>query len=182
MAEISVEQKKGGNHTWIWATLAVVAVVGLMVWLASQDVATAPVAVEEDTAAEGATVAGNAEAAELPAIAADPAGFSGRPLSVTAVPVAATLGTRAFWADIPGANPFLVVVTPEAATPGLIEAGQTVNLQGSVAAVTPELVDQWVQEGAVQPASREEATFATHYLLADQLAAGAAPAAQQQQP
>ena len=172
MADTTVERDKGGNLTWLWALLAVLAVIGLMVWLASQDVEEGPVAVEEESAvvAEGATT--GAEAAELTAIAAAPATFEGRPVQVNGVNVAASLGTRTFWADVPGANPFLVVLAPAVANPEAAAIGSTVGLQGTVVPVTPELISEWVQQGALNEGARAEAEFATHAIQAERLTAG----------
>jgi len=177
MADISVERKSGGM-TWIWALLAVAAVAGLMFWLygQSQEAETAAV-VEGDTTAVEAVAAG--EAAELSAIAATPDAFSGRTLQVEGVPVAATVGPRAFWGDVPGQNPFLVVFADGVGTGATVAAGETYTIVGTVQAVDEASLGQWVQSGAINEAQRDEASFATHALIAQQAtaAAGAAPAA-----
>jgi hypothetical protein len=171
MADISVARKSGGQYTWVWMIVALVTVVGLMWWLAVQSEETRRAAVVDESprARVAATPTGPAgEAAELAAIAAAPDTYQDRRVQLTDVSVAATLGSRAFWADVPGANPFLVVLSPDMAQPLAPAAGQTLDLQGTVAAVDEALLDQWVQSGAIQPGAREEAAFATHYLLADQ--------------
>lgn len=181
MADISVQQKQGGGLTWLWALLAVAAVIGLMLWLGAESAdidEQAALAADSAAVAEREPAAAGGEAAELAAIASDPAGFTGRPLAVSGVPVAATLGPRAFWAEVPGANPFLVVLAPEVANPEAAAIGQRVDLGGSVADVTPEVVTEWVQQGVLNEGARAEAEFATHYLLASQMTpAAAAPAA-----
>ena len=50
MADISVTPKKGGANNWVLALVAIVLVIGLMLWLARQEGTTAitPV-VQEDT-------------------------------------------------------------------------------------------------------------------------------------
>lgn len=174
MADIDVEQEKGGQHSWIWAAVAVVSVVALMLWLATQDVDTGPVVMEDDTTAVDAAedeAPGGAEVAELTAIAAAPDSFAGRPVRVEGVEVVATLGARAFWANIAGQNPFLVVVDDGAGDPSLVASGQDVNLRGTVAPVSEDVVDQWITDGAVNEGAREEATFATHYIQADRIRA-----------
>lgn len=174
MADISVARKSGGQYTWVWMIVALVTVIGLMWWLAVQSEATRQAAVVDETAREQREAASNApagpagEAAELPAIAATPETYLDRRVQLNNVAVAATLGSGAFWADVPGANPFLVVLSPDMAQRPTPASGQTLNLQGTVAAVDDALLDQWVQSGTIQPGAREEAAFATHYLLADQ--------------
>ncbi len=180
MADIDVERKAtarptaaGGiaQQTWIWALVAVLAVAGLMWYLAAASESARQTAVVEETAAGAATettAAGpTGEAAELEGIAAAPETFIGRRLAVDNVQVAATLGPSAFWADVPGANPFLVLFSPDVTEQPQLASGQTLDLQGSVAAVNDSLLDVWVQSGAIRPNAREEAAFATHYLLAD---------------
>ncbi|HET7273559.1 MAG TPA: hypothetical protein VFI91_00145 [Longimicrobiaceae bacterium] len=169
MAEIDVAPKRKAQNTWIWQIIAIVAVIALMVWLAgrSADLTTA-VPVETDSA-DVATTTPAGEAVELAAIAAAPDTFIGRTVAVSGVPVAATLGERAFWAEISGANPFLVVLAPEVANADVIAVGSTLDVSGSVAAVSDSLVTQWVDGGSIPESSRAEAAFATHYLLAEEI-------------
>lgn len=172
MADIDVVQKPAGQNTWIWAIVAVLAVGALMVWLGVQSSrTTTAVVVQEGTEAAAdpdAPAAVPTQAVELAALGDNPAAYSGQEVEVEA-PVAATLGPRAFWADIPGANPFLVVLTPEVGVTSP-EPGRTLRLFGTVMEVTPAQVDSWIAEGAVNEGSRGEAEFATHALLADELA------------
>lgn len=171
MADIDVEQKKAGQQTWIWATLAIISVLALMLWLASQEEETGPVVMEDDTTAvvaDGTEDAG-AETVELTAIAAAPADFADRTVRVNGVEVVATLGARAFWANIPGQNPFLVIVEEGAGDASLVAAQQNVNIRGTVGEVTEALVDEWIAAGAVNQGARDEATFATHAIMADQI-------------
>lgn len=177
MADISVQQKSGGM-TWLWALLAVAAVAGFMFWLSVQaEQAGTVAAVEGDTAAAQAGAAGSGnEAAELSAIAATPDAFAGRTLQVNAVPVAATVGPRAFWGDVPGQNPFLVILGPNVQA-GQVAAGQAFTVVGTVRAVDEAALNEWVQSGAISEAQRDEASFATHAFVADQATAAAAPAA-----
>lgn len=182
MADISVEQKSSGM-TWLWALLAVAAVAGFMFWLYAQsEQIESATAVQGDTAAVAGAAGGTTgEAAELSAIAATPDAFAGRTLQVNGVPVAATVGPRAFWGDVPGQNPFLVVmgdgVQPAG---GTLSAGQAYDIVGTVQAVDEAALNQWVQSGAIGEGQREEASFATHVLVAQQAtaAAGAAPTPQ----
>lgn len=175
MADISVERKSSGT-TWIWALVAIAVIVGFMLWLRGQSEqieAAAPVA--EDSAVE-ASAGATGEAADLSAIAMTPDAFAGRQLQVSAVPVAATLGPRAFWGDVPGQNPFLVVFAPGVDPAGELAAGQSYDLVATVQPVDEASLAEWVQAGAIGEGQREEASFATHALVAEQATAGAAAA------
>jgi hypothetical protein len=172
MADISVEQKSGGQKTWIFAILAVVLIIALMLWLASQSAEVGRIAaVEGDTV--GATAPGGtddpastAETADLAAVSQAPDQYLDRTIGLQNVAVAAALGPRAFWADIPGQNPFLVVMGANVTDVQMPVSGQRLNLEGTVQEVTEEQLDAWVSSETLASGSRDEASFATHYLNA----------------
>jgi hypothetical protein len=169
MADIDVAQKPAGQSTLLWALLAIVAVGGLMVWLAVQSHRTTTAVVVQETVEERDRASQRARptvTVELSELGANPDGHTGRDVE-TVTPIAATLGARAYWADIPGANPFLVVLTEGAAVDDLA-SGQTITVAGLVVEVTEALVDQWIAEGAINEGSRAEAVFASHAILADE--------------
>jgi len=169
MADISVEKKKSGDFTWIWALIAVAAVGGLMIWLAStQETITQVATTGADTAPAGASAA-VATPVDLPTLGAAPESFSGQRVRVSNATVAAVLGNRAFWADVPGANPFLVVLGPAVADVTWLAAGATTTLEGVVGPVVEADLDQWVQGQSIRPEARDEASFASHYLNAEQV-------------
>ncbi|MEX2583377.1 MAG: hypothetical protein WD766_08885 [Gemmatimonadota bacterium] len=172
MADISVEQKQGGSASWIWAIAAVVAVVGLMGWLFTTQTTTTQVVTEDavvaDTLADGSAEP-EAEAAELAAIGAAPDSFAGRELRVDGVEVAAVLGNRGFWADVPGSNPFLVILGPEVTDAEWLESGATVAVEGTVEPVTDAALNEWVEAEAIRTAARDEASFATHFLQVNEV-------------
>ncbi len=176
MADIDVEQKTArpagggiGSMNWLWPLIAVLAVGGLFWWLARESEATrgTPVVQETTPAEQPGAPAAPAEAAELPTVAGTPETYVGRRIAVDNVQVAATLGPSAFWADIPGANPFLVMYSPDLTQRPQLVSGQRVNVAGVIAPVTDSLLNVWVQSGAIRPGDRDAAAFATHYLLAD---------------
>lgn len=180
MADIGVTQKSAAKPAWIWILLAVLTVGALMWWLSVQtsDYAAQVVLDDPDAAAvEDDLSAGPAgEAVELPAVAAAPDGFAGRTVALENVKVAALLGPRAFWADVPGANPFLVVLDGDMQRVPELAAGQLLSLTGMVEPVDEALLERWINSGAMPEGRREEAAFATHYVRA-QRARAAAPAA-----
>lgn len=164
MADISVEKKQGVNLTWLWALAAVAAIAALMVWLfANQPDSTAVVT---NTAADSVTAADSAsvQSVSLATIAAAPDTYLGQEVRLEDVTVAALLGNRGFWAEVPGANPFLVILGPETGDVSWLAAGATPTVSGVVEAVTPEEVNIWVQTMAIAETAAAEAGFATHYL------------------
>jgi hypothetical protein len=171
MADISVEQKSGGQKTWIFALLAVVLIIALMLWLAQQSSEMARVAaVQGDTVgatAPGGEAAGpTGDVVTLEALAQDPESHLRRTVVVQNVPVAAALGPRAFWGDIPGQNPFLVILGQNIVDVQMPVSGQRLNLEGTVQPVTDQVLDDWVTSQTISAGARDEASFATHYLLA----------------
>jgi hypothetical protein len=172
MADISVEQKKsqGGDYTWAWAAAAIVAIGGLMLWLfTSQETTTQVVtgAGAADTVAEEPATA--AETVPLGTLGASLEQYVDQVVRVEDVPVTAVLGSRTFWADVPGANPLLVSVAPTVTDASWVAENATADLEGTVQPVTEEVVDQWIREGALLGEARVQATFATHYFQAAQV-------------
>jgi len=163
MADISIEKR--ADLTWVWAIAAIVATVGLMVWLFSTKPANVPVA----AAPEAEPVEAVAELTPLASIGAGPDQFVGRELEVASVPVTAALGQRTFWADIPGASPFLVVIGPAVQDVSWIREGSTATLRGTVQPVTEAVLDGLVTAGALLPEGRSQAVFATHYFSASEV-------------
>jgi hypothetical protein len=169
MADISVEQDSGRKTTWIWAAVAILAVVGLMAWLASQSENLERAAiVEGDAPAASADERRlTADRVELAELSNNPDAYAGQTVAVENAQVAAALGPRAFWAEIPGQNPFLVILGTNVQDVQMPVAGQRLDLQGTVQPVTEQQLDEWVTAETVAAGSRDEAAFATHFLLAN---------------
>ncbi len=163
MADISVQKKSGTDLSKVWAAAAIVAIVALMAWLLSMqpaaDTAVAPV--EDEEVAEAAAPTG--EAVELSALGTAPDQYVGQTVQTT-VTVAAPLGDRGFWAEVPGGNPFLVVVDQAAGDAGWISSGSSASVVGTVEAVDEAALDSWITNMMIQPEARDQAAFATHFL------------------
>lgn len=168
MADINVEAKQGGNMRLILAGGAIIAIVALMVWLFSTQTTTTQVVTDDTIGTDAVEVeeASTAEVAELSAVGANPDAFAGRPIRVDDVDVAAILGERGFWADVPGANPFLVILAAEAGDAGWLDGDAELDMEGTVEPVTDEVLDAWVADGTIREQARDEAAFATHYFNA----------------
>jgi len=159
MADLSVTPNSRGRLLWFLVALALAAIAGLLVWVAIRN--------ERIDAADAAeAAAAGPQAVELTAVAAAADDYVGRPLSVGGVTVLVSLGPRAFWADVPGRNPFLVALGPEVTDPEVAAEGQVLEILGAVHPLVEAQIDSLVRAGALNEASREEATFATHLLVA----------------
>jgi len=176
MADIEVQEKdsakqvKGpGLDSRVWMVIAFLAVGGLMGWLYFQTdridrtttVVEAPV--EEDLRAA------EYEPGEIIEVSVDPGPFVGARLSFSNVSVAALLGERAFWADAPGVNPFLVIFGPDLTVPARVQQGERYDIRGLIAVVDDQLLDEWVASGVISEERRMEAEFASHHLLAERM-------------
>lgn len=177
MADIEVQEKEtktaakgGGPDSRLWMLVAFVAIAALMGWLYYQtDRLDRTTTVAEAPAEQDDQDAAAYEPAEITAIAADADPFVGQRVALANVQVAALVGERAFWADAPGMNPFLVTYGPDLSAPARVQQGDRFDLRGLIAAVEEELVDQWVASGAIAEERRMEVEFATHYLLAERM-------------
>lgn len=182
MANISVEQKAGSRNSWILMAVAILAVVGLMAWLASAtEDASRTVAVDEGAAADTTRAAAAGGAVALSEINAAPDTYAGRQVRVENVEVANKIGPRAFWANTGDGNQFLVALGSAVTDTTAIAQGNAVTVSGMVVPRTDEVLEGWVQSGAVRPEAREDALFATHYLEVTEVVGGA-PAAQEAAP
>jgi hypothetical protein len=123
-------------------------------------------AVEEvvEEAPPAAPAMPEATVVDLAEFGTNPGGYEGTPVRLNAVPVTSVLGTNAVWVELPttpAVTPFLVhTATPPA-------ANTRVDIVGTVTAVTPAAVDEWVNSGVISENDRLVVEFATHYLEAE---------------
>jgi hypothetical protein len=138
-----------------------------MGWLLStQDANVATVAgAGADTAAEAEP---EIASVELATVGANPAEFEGQQIAVSEVPVASVLGSRGFWADVPGANPVLVILGAAVPDASWLAVGASPSVVATVEPVTEEVLDSWIQGQVLVPDARNQAAFATHYLQVSQ--------------
>ena len=168
------ESKKGrslAQQSWIWMIVAVVATIGLMVWLgiqSEQHRAQVALMEEEQAAAEAEELEdeNDYEAVALSEVAADPAAFEGRDVRVANVVVGADLGQGSFWAHVADASPFLVVYSAQVEDPPAVTPDGAFDIHGRVRPIEPQDADEWIGTGRMHPDAREQLDFATHYLSA----------------
>lgn len=163
MADISVQKKSGTDLSKVWAAAAVVAIIALMGWLLAIRPPPEEAVIPTDDVETAEVAAPAGEAVEVAALGTDPEQYVGQTVETT-VTVAAPLGDRGFWADVPGGNPFLVIVDQGAGDPGWISSGSSADVVGTVEAVDEAALDSWITNLMIQPEARDQAAFATHYL------------------
>lgn len=175
MADIDVARKPGGQYSTILMLVAILAVVGLMAWLAMESSRRTGMSVDEGgaaaPAASGTGTAAQGGGIAFATLSASPQQYDGQMVTVTEMPIAATLGPRVLWSDVSTADPFLVIVPEGTQGAG---AGQTISATGTVTPVTPELVDQWAQAGAMDAGSRDVALSAPYVLQVTEVTESAA--------
>jgi len=170
MPEESNARRSLAQQSWVWMIVAVVATLGLMVWLAVQsDQHRAQVALME----EERTTAGvededdeRYETVSLTAVALSPEEYEGREVRVENVSVGADLGSGAFWAMVPDASPFLVVYGDDVQDPPPVTEAAVFVIRGAVERLDPAAIDRWINTGRMHPDARPQLDFATHHLSA----------------
>jgi hypothetical protein len=168
MAEETKTGKSLAQQSWIWMIVAIVATLGLMVWLGVQsEQHRAQVALMEEERATTEVEDEDDERYEtvsLSAVSLSPEEYEGREVRVENVSVGADLGSGAFWAMVPDASPFLVVYGDEVQDPPPVTEASVFVIRGSVEALDPGSIDRWVETGRMHPDARQQLDFATHYL------------------
>lgn len=158
--------RSGSAPTWVFAVVAVAGILAFMIWIAMAAQPAELVAVTEagDTTPAAALTG---EVVTLAALANDADGMRGRSVVLEAVPVAANMGQQAFWIDLPNQQPFLIKLGGQLSAAGVsFSAGDTVDIAGSINAMSDSVVSAWLQSNAITPSQEAEARFATNYLEA----------------
>jgi hypothetical protein len=179
-------RRSGGQLSIVLAAVAVVLIVGLLVWLNATSEPSEMMAIREAREADD-TPPASPDGAPVPVtlqdFSANVATYVGQNIRLDNVPVAARMGTQAFWINLTGDVPFLVRISPELVQEGrTVDAGQRVTVEGVVQERTAEVLATWEAEGVItSPGQRAEAEFADRFLHARRVipGGGAAPAGQE---
>lgn len=141
---------------------------GFMYWLYNAAEPTQPVVDEESVEVDD--FAGTEVTADQLKTGSD--GFVGQSVRLGGVPISQTMGSQAFFVDLPAsenlpATPFLVRALPAAgAVPTM---GTQVVVTGTLLAVSDSLVADWVASGVISDNDRLLVEFATHFIEAEQI-------------
>jgi hypothetical protein len=100
------------------------------------------------------------------------AAFRGQMVRINGVRVMSLVGTNSFWMELPNNNPFLVR-TLDATT---VDPNQSVDIVGTVVAVSESLVTDWVESGSISETDKLTVEFATDFLEVEVLMSATVPA------
>lgn len=170
MADSKAQHSSAGNTTILMiAALALIA--GLFWWLSITAEPTRISVVEEDTT--GAPVDDGSGAADvtLAEFGAGPQGFQSLNIRLRDVPVAARLGDRGFWIQLPNNQPYLIHLGEELSSGGAsVASGDRVTVSGVVRLMSDSVLTAWRSSGVLSDdLEMEEARFAQSYLDAQTL-------------
>lgn len=172
MADSRARHGSAGMTT-ILMIAALVLIAGLFLWLNRSAQPTQLSVLEEPDTAQDAGAEQDGTAADVtPAeFATGPGGFEGLEIRLRDVAVAARLGDRGFWIQLPNNQPYLIHIGEELAGSGAtVASGDTVSVTGTVYAMSDSTLQAWRAAGALtDDLQLEEARFATTYLNARRL-------------
>ena len=159
--------RSSGAPTWIFAVVAVAGIVAFLFWISMAAQPAELVAVTEGDGETEAVEAMTGEVVTLSALANDTDAMRGREVVIERVPVAASMGQQAFWIDLPNQQPFLIKLGRQLSAAGVtFSAGDTVDIAGTIIAMTDSVVADWLQSNAIAQSQEAEAQFATSFLEA----------------
>ncbi len=170
MAESKARPSSAGMAT-ILMIAALVLIAGLFWWLSITAEPTQISVVEEDTAAADMDDGSGAADVTLAEFATGPRGFQSLNIRLRDVAVAARLGDRGFWIQLPNSQPYLVHIGDDLAAGGArVANGDTVTVSGVVRLMSDSVLSAWRSTGVLSDDPQmEEARFAQSYLDAQTL-------------
>lgn len=134
---------------------------GFLYWLATTAEPTPPPVMEEEPEEQ---VGPAATVAQLDTLERNAAAYEGQMIRVENVAVAQSLGSSAFFVQLPGGSPFMAVYAENLVAAGEPVPSGEVTLVGRVHEAQDSLLDTWIESGVVTEANRPLAEFASHYL------------------
>lgn len=170
MADSRARHGSAGMTT-ILMIAALVLIAGLFLWLSRSAQPTQISVLEEPDTAQDAGGDGTAADVTPAEFATGPPGFEGLEIRLRDVAVAARLGDRGFWIQLPNNQPYLIHIGEELAGSGAtVASGDTVSVTGTVYAMSDSTLQAWRAAGALtDDLQLEEARFASTYLNARRL-------------
>jgi hypothetical protein len=169
MANTEAERRGSrGQLTKVWAAVAVVLVIGFMIWLGASSEPSEMIAIREARDTLPARPTDEPTAVSVEQFSDDVDGYRGQNVRVENASVMSQMGTQAFWIALRGDTPFLVRMSPDLVAAGQqVQGGQRVHVAGIVHERTDSVLAAWEQEGVITSAGqRAEAEFAQTFLEA----------------
>ena len=168
MAETGSRRGAASTTSLILATVAVVAIGGLIYWL---NVTAEPTQVEltpEDTASEEPV--SDVPIVALEDLRAEIAEYENIEFEMRGQTVNSLLGDQGFWIG-PQDNPFLVMMdSAMASSTDAVEPNDTLNVRGTLRTMADSILDRWEEEGVISgQGERAVASFAEYFMNASQV-------------
>jgi len=164
MANTRVNRAGSGASTTVMAGVAVVFILGLMIYLARSSTASVPAAPAVGDAGTG-DMGAMAPAVAAATFGANIQSYVGQEIDLQGVTVAQVMSPEVIWVDVPtpqGSTPFPVKLAAGSVAPA---ANSTVNVEGRVLEKTDSVVNAWQASGAIQNADqRAQAEYGTYFL------------------
>jgi len=158
------EKEGSGIPSWVVAVVAILGVVGFLWWISSAAQPRDLVAITEDDDTTAAASSGmTGEVVGLDQIVSNASGLVGRDIIIEDVSVAAAMGQRAFWIDLPNQQPFLISMGGEVVP---VQSGDVVDVAGRMHVMSDSVIAAWTSSGAITQGQEAEAQFAQTFLEA----------------
>ena len=158
--------------SFLLMVVAILAIAGLMGWLAMQQRERGATAVAEGAGTDSAAVGTlTAEVVSDTAFEQNMRTYRGREIQLPAARFSAGLSPQTFWIELPTGQPFLVKLDSAMIAAGTTPpTGGTLHIVGTVQSKDPALVSQWMQSGVLQTDDQKlQAEFGTTYMEARQI-------------
>lgn len=163
---------RGDGASILWVVVAVLVIGGFLAWLTvTAEPSVPPSAMEQEEEPEEA-VGGPAELVSAADFAGSAAGYNGRVVELSNVPVVQRMGAQIFWIELPGAQgatPYLVKLSDALVAAGVaLPAEQTrVTVEGMVMQKSDSVLNAWEQAGVLESGGhRAQAEFGDTYIEA----------------
>lgn len=149
---------------------------GFLWWLNQKAVPTEVALEEQADTATAVDLGANATEVSADQLRLQPGNFVDQLVKVSNVSVASSVGTQAFFLDLPQ-TPFLVKFSRDMVSAGAQVPTGGVTVVGTLKAMNDSIVGDWVGRGLISEGDRILVEFATHFIEAIQVTpASAAPA------
>lgn len=168
MAETGSRRGAASTNSLILATVAVVAIGGLIYWLNATAEPTMVEFTPEDTAAEEPV--SDVPTVTIESLRGEIAEYVNIELEMRDLEVNSLLGEQGFWVG-PQDNPFLVMMESSgAAQGGPVAVEDDVHVRGTIRAMSDSVLNDWEERGVISgQGQRAVASFAEYFMNANEV-------------
>lgn len=170
MTEKQIQQRSpAGRFNGLLMLLAILTMGGFLVWVTINS-ETSQVEVVEGADADESELGGGLEVVDAETFAAGPDGYVDREIRVDDLAVAAAMGPRAYWAELPPDDAlYLIKLDPPASDAVSATNGDRLSVTGRVLTMTDSVVNAWTEQGVIETEGQAvEAAFAITFIEASE--------------